>query len=46
VPCRPRRAGVSKTAALGKVRTVAADLLDLRRRRDRDALARILGRRH
>jgi len=25
---------------------VAADLLDLRRRRDREALARILGRRH
>jgi len=43
VPCRPRRAGVSKTAALGKIRTIAGDLLGLRRRRTREAWTRLRG---
>lgn len=45
VLCRPRRSGVSKTAATRKVLGVAEELFELRRRRLRQALDRALGRR-
>lgn len=44
VAVRPRRSGLSKTAALGKIRTIGRDLLELRARRHREARARLLGR--
>jgi dolichol-phosphate mannosyltransferase len=40
IRCRPRRAGNSKSTGLGRVVGVAKDLLDLRLRRFREALAR------
>jgi len=39
VPCRPRLAGVSKTARPGRALGVARDLLDMRRRRLRELWA-------
>lgn len=44
VACRPRLAGQSKTANLGRIFGVARELTDLRRRRNRELLARALGR--
>lgn len=44
VLCRPRRSGVSKTAATRKVLGVAEELFDLRRRRVQEAVDRALGR--
>ncbi|HJL05462.1 MAG TPA: glycosyltransferase family 2 protein [Polyangiaceae bacterium LLY-WYZ-15_(1-7)] len=44
IACRPRRAGHSKTARLGRVVDVGRDLVDLRLRRTRDAWRRALGR--
>ncbi|MEM9072866.1 MAG: glycosyltransferase family 2 protein [Myxococcota bacterium] len=41
ISCRPRRAGVSKTARLSRVLDVGRDLVDLRRRRFREALRRL-----
>jgi hypothetical protein len=40
VPCRPRRAGQSKSTGLGRIVSVARDLADLRRRRIRSAVHR------
>ena len=45
VPCRPRRSGHSKSARLGRIRSVASDLMELRVRRFRGSLERALGRR-
>jgi hypothetical protein len=41
IACRPRRAGRSKSTGLARIRGVARDLVDLRVRRVREALARL-----
>lgn len=43
VPCRPRRAGVSKSARLSRALGVGRDLVALRARLTRDALRRAVG---
>ncbi|MCA9580838.1 MAG: glycosyltransferase family 2 protein [Myxococcales bacterium] len=43
IACRPRRAGLSKSASLHQVIGVAKDLVDLRVRRTRDAIGRLRG---
>jgi dolichol-phosphate mannosyltransferase len=45
IPCRPRRAGHSKSTALHRIRGVAADLVGLRVRRTRETIARARGKR-
>ncbi len=43
VPCRPRRAGESKSTGLSRIAGVARDLWDLRVRRSRSTLRRAVG---
>lgn len=44
IPCRPRRAGHSKSTGLGRIAGVASDLVELRVRRARETLRRAAGR--
>lgn len=44
IPCRPRRAGHSKSTGLRRIAGVAGDLLELRVRRTRETLRRAAGR--